>query len=68
MSRNIFFLLYSCLDGKFHLLPTGELLIHNVDYTDRFASYRCRTMHRLTRQVVASSSAKVWINGKYLMS
>lgn len=52
-------------DGKFHLLPTGELLIHNLEYNDRFPSYRCRTMHRLTRQVVASSSAKVRINGEY---
>lgn len=34
------------------------------EYNDRFPSYRCRTMHRLTRQVVASSSAKVRINGK----
>lgn len=51
-------------DGKFHLLPTGELLIHNLDYNDRIPSYRCRTMHRLTRQVVASAPAKVRINGK----
>lgn len=35
-----------------------------LEYNDRFPSYRCRTMHRLTRQVVASSSAKVRINGK----
>ena len=51
-------------DGKFHLLPTGELLIHNLEYNDRFASYKCRTMHRLTRQVVVSNPAKVRINGK----
>lgn len=51
-------------DGKYHLLPTGELLIHNLDYTDRYATYRCRTMHRLTRQVVVSSSAKIRMNGE----
>lgn len=51
-------------DGKFHLLPTGELLIHNLEYNDRFQTYRCRTMHRLTRQVVVSSPAKVRVNGK----
>lgn len=38
--------------------------IRHSEYNDRFPSYRCRTMHRLTRQVVASSSAKVRINGK----
>ncbi|XP_058831700.1 cell adhesion molecule Dscam2 isoform X5 [Topomyia yanbarensis] len=46
-------------DGKYHLLPTGELLIHNLEYNDRYPSYRCRTMHKLTRQVVTSSSAKI---------
>lgn len=51
-------------DGKFHLLPTGELLIHNLEYNDRYPTYRCRTMHRLSRQVVVSSSAKIRINGK----
>lgn len=50
-------------DGKFHMLPTGELIINNLEYNDRFPSYRCRTMHRLTRQVVASSSAKVRVTG-----
>ncbi|XP_057341457.1 cell adhesion molecule Dscam2 isoform X3 [Microplitis mediator] len=48
-------------DGKFHLLPTGELLIHGLEFSDQFLSYRCRTMHRLTRQVVVSSSANVRI-------
>lgn len=50
-------------DGKFHLLPTGELLIHNLEYNDRFQMYRCRTMHRLTRQVVVSATAKIRYNG-----
>lgn len=51
-------------DGKYHLLPSGELLIHNLEYNDRYASYRCRTMHKLTRQVVISNSAKIRINGR----
>ncbi|XP_065348547.1 cell adhesion molecule Dscam2 isoform X2 [Cloeon dipterum] len=46
-------------DGKFHMLPTGELLIHGVDSSDQFPSYRCRTMHKLTRQVVTSSSTLI---------
>ncbi|XP_023703051.1 Down syndrome cell adhesion molecule-like protein Dscam2 isoform X3 [Cryptotermes secundus] len=48
-------------DGKYHLLPTGELLVHNLEFTDQFPSFRCRTMHRLTRQVVVSSPANVRI-------
>lgn len=51
-------------DGKYHLLPSGELLIHNLEYNDRYASYRCRTMHKLTRQVVISNPAKIRINGE----
>lgn len=51
-------------DGKYHLLPSGELLIHNLEYNDRYASYRCRTMHKLTRQVVISNSAKIRMNGE----
>lgn len=58
---------HSCLshsDGKYHLLPSGELLVHNLDNSDRYASYRCRTMHKLTRQVVISNAAKIRLNGK----
>lgn len=64
---SIFFtfdLLSFSTDGKYHLLPSGELLIHNLEYNDRYASYRCRTMHKLTRQVVISVPAKIRINGK----
>ncbi|KAL9905344.1 Down syndrome cell adhesion molecule 2 isoform 5-T8 [Glossina fuscipes fuscipes] len=49
-------------DGKFHLLPTGELLIHNLQETDESQSFRCRSMHRLTRQVVVSSPTRLRIN------
>ncbi|XP_076546779.1 Down syndrome cell adhesion molecule 2 isoform X3 [Osmia lignaria lignaria] len=48
-------------DGKFHLLPTGELLVHSLEFNDQIHGYRCRTMHRLTRQVVVSSMANVRI-------
>ncbi|CAB0034504.1 unnamed protein product [Trichogramma brassicae] len=48
-------------DGKFHLLPTGELLVHGLEFADQVPGYRCRTMHRLTRQVVVSSVANVRI-------
>ncbi|CAL7944960.1 unnamed protein product [Xylocopa violacea] len=48
-------------DGKFHLLPTGELLVHSLEFSDQIHGYRCRTMHRLTRQVVVSTVANVRI-------
>ncbi|XP_076663882.1 Down syndrome cell adhesion molecule 2 isoform X8 [Andrena cerasifolii] len=51
-------------DGKFHLLPTGELLVHSLEFSDQIHGYRCRTMHRLTRQVVVSSVANVRIAGR----
>ncbi|XP_046394996.1 Down syndrome cell adhesion molecule-like protein Dscam2 isoform X2 [Ischnura elegans] len=46
-------------DGKFHVLPSGDLLVFNVDFSDQFHSFRCRTIHRLTRQVVVSSAATI---------
>ncbi|XP_066599034.1 cell adhesion molecule Dscam2 isoform X3 [Prorops nasuta] len=49
-------------DGKFHLLPTGELLVHSLEFSDQIHGYRCRTMHRLTRQVVVSSMANIRIS------
>ncbi|XP_049818857.1 Down syndrome cell adhesion molecule-like protein Dscam2 isoform X3 [Aethina tumida] len=57
------FFIYPSLqgDGKFHQLPSGELLIHNLEFSDQFPMYRCRTMHRLSRQVVVSSPASVRI-------
>lgn len=51
-------------DGKFHQLPSGDLLIHNLEFSDQFPTYRCRIMHRLSRQVSTSSSANVRIAGK----
>ncbi|XP_035719690.1 Down syndrome cell adhesion molecule-like protein Dscam2 isoform X1 [Vespa mandarinia] len=48
-------------DGKFHLLPTGELLVHSLEFSDQIHGYRCQTMHRLTRQVVVSSVANIRI-------
>lgn len=57
-------LFLSVSDGKFHLLPTGELLIHALEFSDQIPGYKCRTMHRLTRQVVVSKVANVRIAGK----
>lgn len=54
------------LDGKYHLLPNGDLLIHNLEYNDKFASYRCRTMHKLSRLVVISNPSKIAFHGELL--
>lgn len=51
--------------NSFSLYPLVNKCICQIpEYNDRFPSYRCRTMHRLTKQVVASSSAKIRINGR----
>ncbi|XP_068892723.1 cell adhesion molecule Dscam2 isoform X6 [Tenebrio molitor] len=57
------FFIYPSLqgDGKFHQLPSGELLIHNLEFSDQFPTYRCRTMHRLSRQIIVSNPANVRI-------
>ncbi|XP_058789231.1 cell adhesion molecule Dscam2-like isoform X3 [Phymastichus coffea] len=43
-------------DGKYHMLPTGELLVFSVTSADAHASYRCRTVHHVTGSTVESSS------------
>ncbi|XP_043471452.1 Down syndrome cell adhesion molecule-like protein Dscam2 isoform X5 [Leptopilina heterotoma] len=43
-------------DGKYHMLPTGELLVFTVTSADAHFSYRCRTVHRVTGDTVESSS------------
>ncbi|CRK99030.1 CLUMA_CG011985, isoform A [Clunio marinus] len=43
-------------DSKFHMLPTGELIVINVTQHDAQKTFRCRTLHSLTQDVVISSS------------
>ncbi|XP_048510955.1 Down syndrome cell adhesion molecule-like protein Dscam2 isoform X2 [Athalia rosae] len=43
-------------DGKYHMLPTGELMIINISRSDAQMTYRCRTHHRLTQEPVVSSN------------
>ncbi|KAL2731582.1 cell adhesion molecule Dscam2-like isoform X1 [Vespula maculifrons] len=42
--------------GKYHMLPTGELLVFSVTSADAHSSYRCRTVHHVTADTVESSS------------
>lgn len=46
-------------------MPTGELFIHNLQHSDELQSFRCRSMHKLTRQVVISSPARLRVNGNF---
>ncbi|XP_072746743.1 cell adhesion molecule Dscam2 isoform X4 [Anoplolepis gracilipes] len=43
-------------DGKYHMLPSGELMIINITRSDAQMTYRCRTHHRLTQETVVSSN------------
>lgn len=43
-------------DAKFHMLPSGELIVINVTRADADKTFRCRTLHSLTQDVVISSS------------
>ncbi|XP_022258137.1 Down syndrome cell adhesion molecule-like protein Dscam2, partial [Limulus polyphemus] len=45
--------------GKHSLLPSGELLVKDVQRKDAYHSYRCQTRNRLTGFIVESSSAKL---------
>ncbi|XP_066603211.1 cell adhesion molecule Dscam2-like isoform X2 [Prorops nasuta] len=43
-------------DGKYHMLPSGELMIINITRNDIQATYRCRTHHRITQETVISTN------------
>ncbi|XP_014291200.1 cell adhesion molecule Dscam2 isoform X4 [Halyomorpha halys] len=49
-------------DGKYHVLPTGELLVHNVEYADQYPHYKCRTRHRLTKLLESSNAVNIRIS------
>ncbi|XP_050541670.1 cell adhesion molecule Dscam2 isoform X2 [Daktulosphaira vitifoliae] len=42
-------------DGKYLVLSNGDLYINNVDSSDGFKSYTCRTVHKLTGETRSSS-------------
>ena len=53
------------LDGKYVVLPSGELQIRNVSPEDGFKTYKCRTKHRLTGETKLSATAgRLVITGK----
>ncbi|XP_066909297.1 cell adhesion molecule Dscam1-like, partial [Halyomorpha halys] len=41
-------------DGKYQMLPTGELLVRRLDDADVYRSYQCRAVNTLTGQTLLS--------------
>jgi hypothetical protein len=55
-------------EGKYHMLPSGELLIRNVDDEDKYRSYQCRALNRLTGATLLSSGrVRFSVSGKLLL-
>lgn len=47
------------------MLPTGELLVQRVDETDKYRSYQCRAVNRLTSAPLLSvGRARFSVTGK----
>ncbi|KAG8228353.1 hypothetical protein J437_LFUL006804 [Ladona fulva] len=54
-------------DGKYHMLPSGELLIRNVDESDKYRTYQCRAVNRLTGNTLLSvGRARFMVTGKWV--
>lgn len=54
--KNKFFNISYFLDGKYLVLPSGELHIKEVGPEDGYKSYQCRTKHRLTGETRLSAT------------
>ena len=53
-------------DGKYHMLPSGELMILNITASDAMRSYRCRTHHQLTQEAVVSRNVgRIQMTGEW---
>ena len=51
-------------EGKYHMLPSGELLIRRVHDEDKYRSYQCRAVNRLTGSTMLSvGRAKFSVSG-----
>uniref|UniRef100_T1J6W3 Ig-like domain-containing protein n=2 Tax=Strigamia maritima TaxID=126957 RepID=T1J6W3_STRMM len=44
-------------DGKYIVMPTGELYVRDVAANDAMTTFRCQTQHRLTGEVKMSATA-----------
>ena len=53
------------LDGKYHMLDTGELYMSGVDKSDQYNHFRCRTQHRFQAvHQISSNSVSVSVTGE----
>lgn len=54
-------------DGKYLVLPSGELHIRDVGPEDGYKSYQCRTKHRLTGEArLSATKGRLVITGMFL--
>lgn len=61
--NHVLFFLF--IDSKYSVLPYGELYIHDVDSVDGHQGYRCRTIHKLTKEQRSSATeGKVVVTGE----
>jgi hypothetical protein len=52
-------------DGKYLVLPSGELHIRDVGPEDGYKSYQCRTKHRLTGETrLSATKGRLVITGE----
>lgn len=59
-------LLKIILDGKYLVLPSGELHIRDVGPEDGYKTYQCRTKHRLTGETrLSATKGRLVITGKW---
>lgn len=73
LSNTIFFCCYFLIttncwtDGKYLVLPSGELHIREVGPEDGYKSYQCRTKHRLTGEArLSATKGRLVITGMNL--
>lgn len=53
-------------DGKYHMLPNGDLMIINITRADAQMTYRCRTHHKLTEDTLVSPNVgRIQLAGNY---
>lgn len=56
-------------EGKYLVLPSGELHIRDVGPEDGYKSYQCRTKHRLTGETrLSATKGRLVITGKIFIA
>lgn len=59
------FYFWAGVDGKYLVLPSGELHIRDVGPEDGYKTYQCRTKHRLTGETrLSATKGRLVITGE----